>query len=163
MLKSRMSPLSFVRSLFRRDIYFHIQVAAPQRQGHILSNTRLDQQAVQFIDALQRCIVESHEDVALLQPCAMRRTAAFHAHHQHARGMTQILPAESQIRAADMAVFNQLPRHDFGRVDGNGKTDALGRQNDGGIHADHFASRVEQRSTRIAWIKRGIRLDHVVN
>src|SRR4029453_13646171 len=42
------------------------------------------------------------------------------------------------------------------------ETDALRRQDDRGVDADHLAARVDERTSRIAGIERGIGLQHVV-
>src|SRR5690349_15148965 len=45
----------------------------------------------------------------------------------------------------------------------NRETDALGTQNDGSVDADYAAFPVDQRATRIAGIKRGVSLDHIID
>jgi hypothetical protein len=51
--------------------------------------------------------------------------------------------------------------HRFGIIDGDGKTDALGRVGDQRVDADYFPQDVDQRTAAVAGVDRGIRLDHV--
>ena len=49
----------------------------------------------------------------------------------------------------------------LGHVGGNGKANALGEVNDGGIDADDFAAQIEERASRVARIDRRVRLNEI--
>jgi hypothetical protein len=60
-------------------------------------------------------------------------------------------------------MLNQFAKHELRRIARNGKTDALRAHDDGGVDADDFATRRNERAARIAGIERGIGLDHVLD
>ena len=63
-----------------------------------------------------------------------------------AAGNTEIAPAHG-------AVSQKLGYHPFGDIGWNGKADALGHNDDGGINPDYAAVGVYQRTTGIAGIE----------
>ena len=67
------------------------------------------------------------------------------------------------VAAPHFAIFHELRRYEFCRVDGDGKAQPLRRHDGRRVHAHNFAARIHQRPARIAGIQRGIRLDHVIN
>src|SRR5436309_12413422 len=73
------------------------------------------------------------------------------------------LPAYPDIAAPDLPVLDEPARDKFCRVDADGKADALRRQYDRGVDADHLSARRHQRSPRITGIQRGIGLNHVID
>src|ERR1035441_7552475 len=74
-----------------------------------------------------------------------------------------VLSAHADEAARDLADLNEPAGDVLGRVNGDGETDALGRQDDGSVDADHFAARIDQRPAGIAGVQRGVRLDDVVD
>src|SRR5260370_1098360 len=68
---------------------------------------------------------------------------------------------------ASMAQVNQIVKHRFRRVDGNGKADAgallRSAGQDHGVDADDLPPRVQERATRVAGIDSGIRLNGLVD
>jgi hypothetical protein len=63
-----------------------------------------------------------------------------------------VLAAYADEAARDLAVLDKPACDILGRVDGDGETDALRRQNDGGVDANDFAARVDQRPAGVAGI-----------
>ena len=51
--------------------------------------------------------------------------------------------------------------HDLGRIDGNGEAEPLAAHDDRGVEPDDTAVRVDQRTSRVAWIQRGVGLNDV--
>src|SRR6185295_19931235 len=74
-----------------------------------------------------------------------------------------ILAADADLAAAHAAVFDQTAGDELRGIDGEGETDALRRQNDGGVDTDDFAARSHQRPARIAGIERRVCLYDVVD
>src|SRR4051812_27957102 len=73
------------------------------------------------------------------------------------------LAADAEVAAANASILDQPARDPTREVAGNGETDALRGADDGRVDADHFATGVEQRATRVAGIQRRIGLDDVVD
>src|SRR6266513_3063252 len=133
------------------------------------------EQTVEIVDAVHRLRIERHDDVARLQSGAAGRAPAFHRREQHPAGLNQamrahgesrerhVLPAYADAGTPYVSVRNELPRDEFHRVHRDREADALGRQDDGGVDADHVAARVEQWAARVPRIQRGVGLDHVVD
>ena len=48
-------------------------------------------------------------------------------------------------------------------VDCGGETQALSREDNGGVDANHFTARIDQRAAGVARIERGVGLNHVVD
>ncbi len=68
--------------------------------------------------------------------------------------------------AVDAAIGHEIVCDSFGRVDGNGETDACGGASgrvDRGIDADSFAMTVDERAAGIAAVDRGVGLDGFIN
>src|SRR5258708_37858233 len=74
-----------------------------------------------------------------------------------------VLAGDPDETAPDASLLDEPRRDPPGGVAGDGETDALGRPDDGGVHPDDAAVRVDQRTTGIARIERGIGLDDVVD
>src|SRR5215510_3495909 len=79
---------------------------------------------------------------------------------EQVRGNT--LNRYAQPATRDAAFVAQLHEHFFGKIDGSGKTDALATRDNGGINANHLAAHIEQGTTTVARIDRGIGLDEIV-
>src|SRR5262249_7609772 len=74
-----------------------------------------------------------------------------------------ILSGDADIAALDATVFNEPSSHERCRIDGDGKTDTLGRENDRRIHADHVTARCDQRASRVARIEGSVGLNDVID
>ena len=89
--------------------------------------------------------------------CVMSDDMAKPARQRDLRGR------DADVCAADTAMAHQFAQHEACCVGGNGKADALGADNDGGVDADHLAARRHQRAAGIAGIERRVGLDDVVD
>ena len=69
----------------------------------------------------------------------------------------------AEIAANDPSVLHELGKDPLDHGDRDGEADALGGMNDGRVHADHPALRVEQRASAIARVERSVGLDHVID
>ncbi len=70
--------------------------------------------------------------------------------------------ADAEPRAAHAAFADQRHGDAFRRRRRDGKADALRRQDDRRVDADHLSPRVDQRAAGVARIERGVRLQDVV-
>src|SRR6185437_54700 len=70
--------------------------------------------------------------------------------------------SDAQPGAGHFAVRNQFPGNLFCQVAGNGETDAGAQTADQRVDADHLAVDVHQRSTAVARVDVGIRLDEIL-
>src|SRR5436853_3652333 len=130
---------------------------------------------MQVVDAVDRLIVEAHDEIARLQAGGDSRSARLHGYHPHGMGIPELevprdAPGERQvcarnaeISAPHSAIAEKLYDHPLHGVDRGGKADSLRPGNDRGVYADHLAARVHERAAGIAWVERGIRLQHVVD
>src|SRR5882762_971615 len=73
------------------------------------------------------------------------------------------LPDDAEVRTADTAVSEELTHHPLRRIDRDGKADALGQPNDGGVDADDARPRVNQGAARVPGIQRDVCLDDVLD
>ena len=113
---------------------------------------RVDRGAV---EAVVRLIVDTR---------SLGGTVLFHRQYQHAArrrhiqvarersGNGDILAANAQKAPSDPAIANQAHGDKLYGVGSDRKANALRRQDDRGIDADHFPSRVHQRSAGISRI-----------
>src|SRR3989344_4313831 len=67
--------------------------------------------------------------------------------------------SDAQKRRTDMSGPSYLVQIPLGPVNGDRKPDILRSKYHGGVDADHISFQIDQRTTRIARIDRGIRLD----
>src|SRR5262245_32268024 len=74
-----------------------------------------------------------------------------------------VLAADTNVAAPHAPVFDQSAGNKLGGVNGDGKADALRRQDDGGVDADDGSSRSDEWPARIAGIESGIGLNEVVD
>ena len=74
-----------------------------------------------------------------------------------------LLRGDADEGAAHAAVPDQFAEHEACGIGGDREADALRAHDDGGVDADDFAARGDQRPAGIAGIERGIGLDHVVD
>ena len=74
-----------------------------------------------------------------------------------------VLTRDADVAARDLPVANQSRHDELGGVARYGKAQALRRQDDGGVDADDFAARVDQRAAAVAGVEGGVGLDHVVD
>ena len=80
-----------------------------------------------------------------------------------ARAIGTSRPCMTQVAANDPPVLHELGKDPLDHVDRDREADALGGMNDGRVHADHPALRIEQRAAAIARVERSVGLDHVVD
>src|SRR5947208_15384412 len=73
------------------------------------------------------------------------------------------LPDDAEVRTADTAVSEELTHHPLRRIDRDGKADALGHPDDGGVDADDARPRVDQGAARVPGIQRNVRLNDVLD
>src|SRR5207244_9865416 len=109
------------------------------------------------------------DDVARLQAGARGRLVLEDVVHQDAVGFLDaelggqlrghFLDADAQPAAYDFPLGTELVHDLLHHVGGNGEADALGIVDDGGVDADHLAFDIEQRSSAVAGIDRGVCLD----
>ena len=71
------------------------------------------------------------------------------------------LAPDPEVGADHPPVAHQQRHNPLGRVARNGKANALGHGDDGGVDADHLAPSVHQRPTGVSRVERCIRLDDV--
>src|SRR5439155_25562430 len=133
------------------------------------------QQSMQIVDPMDWLLIERDDDVANLEARARRRTPAFDRRDQDAAGLDEsvrahreprqrnVLPADTDARAAHVPERDQLSHDELHRVDGYGEADPLRGENHRRVDADDLPPRIEQRATRVAGIERGVRLDDVVD
>src|ERR1035437_7732200 len=82
----------------------------------------------------------------------------------HRRAMQRhVLAAYADVTARDLAVLDEPAGDVFGRVDSDGETDALRGQDNGGVDANYFAARIDQRPAGIAGVQGGVRLDDIID
>ncbi len=105
-----------------------------------------------------RIVVQRDDDVAFPGFRALARTAALDTHDEDATLALQTVEAsrstlERHVLSGDpvvgpphAAVPDQMREDELGRVDRYRETDPLGRENHGGVHADHLSARVEERA-----------------
>src|SRR6516225_10243385 len=135
----------------------------------------LSQNAVQLINAGDWLVAVADDNVPFQHAGPLRRTADFDGNHQNpsldpevvkADDTTlegNVLASQADVAAPDFAFLDELPRNKLRRIDTDSETDALSGQNDGGVDADHFPSRVGERPARVAGVQRRIGLDNVVH
>src|SRR2546422_5120973 len=73
------------------------------------------------------------------------------------------LPDDAEVGAADTAVSEELAHHPLRSIDRDGKADALGHPNDGGVDADDARPRVNQGAARVPRIQRDVSLNDVLD
>ena len=129
----------------------------------------------QIVDAGDAVAVDPHNGVEAHQPCPRRRTVRLQRRNhrtrrivdtgiervpaRHRRGLT----GHADIAAPHAAVLDQFAQHKLRGIGGDRETYPLRAANDGGVDADHFATRRHQRSAGIAGIERRVGLDHILN
>jgi hypothetical protein len=74
-----------------------------------------------------------------------------------------VLAADADPAAPDLAVVDEGRRHELRNARRYGEADALRGQHDCAVDADDLTPRVDQRSTRVARVQCGVRLDDVVD
>src|ERR1044071_5681111 len=116
---------------------------------------------MQFVDARNGLTLKCYYDISLPQTSPACRAAWFNAGHQHtmihcepmkphdAPMDRHILACYSNPTSANAPFFYQPARNEFGGATGDGKANALGGQNDCGIHADNLSARINQRTAGI--------------
>src|SRR5207237_9766193 len=102
-------------------------------------------------------IINPDNDVALAQTSSGSRTVGFDRNDKQSGINRQvviadyspvhfyILASHTDVAAPDFAVLNQPARDIFCGVDPDGKTEALCWENHGGVYADDFAARIDER------------------
>src|SRR5439155_18846856 len=78
-------------------------------------------------------------------------------------GDRDIAAVHSEVATHHAAVLEQLRQDVFGHVNGDGKTDALCRLDDGGVNADHHRPAIDQRTAAVARVESGVGLNDVVH
>src|SRR5215831_19194103 len=73
------------------------------------------------------------------------------------------LPDDTEIRATDAPVREELAHHLLGGVDRDREADALGHRDDRRVDADDAGPRVDQRPARVARVQRDVSLDDVLD
>src|SRR5437773_6514661 len=68
----------------------------------------------------------------------------------------------ADVTAADPATGAELRQDRRRAIDGHGEADVAGARADGGIDADDFAARINQRPAAVAEVDRGVGLNVVV-
>src|SRR2546422_4625179 len=130
---------------------------------------------MKIIDAGSRVIVKANNDVPFAHSTFSCRAVTLEGYnqdsaldgkvivaHDSAR-KRNVLSGKTYITATDLTVANQPAGNELGSVNRGSKGDPLGRHNHRRVDPNNFSSRVDQRSTRIAGIERGIRLNHIVH
>src|SRR6202035_3272445 len=74
-----------------------------------------------------------------------------------------VLASQSQIASADFTVPDEPGGHKLGRIGGDGETESLRRQDNGGIHANHSTGGIDQWSAGVPGIQRGVRLNDIIH
>src|SRR5215475_7969620 len=73
------------------------------------------------------------------------------------------LTAESEVRANDSAVCQELWNDPHCRIDRNCKADSLSHREDSGIDTDDATVRIDEGATRVAGVQSHIGLNDVVD
>src|SRR3954465_2523728 len=74
-----------------------------------------------------------------------------------------VLAGEADETSPDTSILDQPGDHPARGVARDRETDSLRRPNDGRVHADDFATRVDERAAGVAGIQRRISLDDIVD
>ena len=78
-------------------------------------------------------------------------------------GNRDVAAMDSEVAAHHSTVLEQLWQDVFGHVNGDGKANALGRLDNGGVDADHQGAAIDQRTAAVARVESGVGLDDVVH
>src|SRR5208283_3062185 len=73
------------------------------------------------------------------------------------------LSRNADVAATDAAVAQQAAGYELCRVDADGETDSLRRQNCCGVYSNHSSGGIHKRAAGIAGVERGISLDDIVD
>src|SRR2546426_3419699 len=118
---------------------------------------------------------EFNNHVPFTQGGKLRRTVRLDGKRQHAALNGQIVMADhaavqlhvlagqADVTARDFALFDEPAGDVFRRVDRDGKTNSLRRQDYRRVDADNFTARIDQRPAGISRVQRGVGLDDVVD
>src|SRR5215469_9120496 len=119
--------------------------------------------------------VELDDYITALHAGLVRRAVLVDRRNQRTFGLAQserlreirghLLNLDTQPAANDPPVCLELLDHAAGQINRDGEADAIvgaGSRVDEGVDSDHLAVGIEQRSTRVAWVNRGIGLNVVV-
>src|SRR6516225_10368849 len=122
--------------------------------------------AVQLIDAGDWLVAVADNNISFEHAGPLRRTADLDGNHENPPLNPEVvktddttmegnvLASQADVAAPDFAFLDELPRNKLRRIDTDSETDALSGQNDGGVNADHFPSRVGERPARVAGVQR---------
>src|ERR1051326_2363660 len=159
----------------RCDFEVQLLCAANDEQQRLVADAIFSQQLVQIVDTRDGSIVEADDDVAFTQPRFLSRTLLLKRDHQNpalnrkiviahdASRQRHVLSSQSYITATDFAVANQSAGYELRRVNRGRKADALRRQDHRRVHTDHFATRVDERATRVTRVERRVGLNNRVH
>src|SRR6204780_3641774 len=164
-----------VRRFFWHD--FQLQLLGKPQHGQrgTYAYANIGEHTVEVVDAGDRLAFERDDYVAIAQACPLRRTILFYRQSQRARFFRQVVEAhdapmhrhslrrDADEAASNAAIAQQTAGHELRRVDADGKTDSLRRQNRRRIHADYSPSGIDQRPAGVSGVKRSIGLDYVID
>ncbi len=135
------------------------------------SRVQCGDQARQFVRSIDERAIDLGNHIPGLNTRQCCRVPFKHLVDQHAFVLIyaefareirrQRLQADAQPGSHDLPLCDQLVHHLLGHVGGDRKADPLRKVDDRRIDADDVPSQIEQRSTRIAGIDRGIRLNKI--
>src|SRR6185436_8401203 len=74
-----------------------------------------------------------------------------------------ILSTNTDIAPSNPPVLDELRGDKLRRTHGNREADSLRRQDHCRVDANHFSTRRDQRTTRIAWVQRRVSLNEIVD
>jgi hypothetical protein len=130
---------------------------------------------VQVVHALHRRPADRHQDVALPESHALGRASLHDLGHldrlllfqlmeaHHTARQRAVLRRHPQNGTAHASLGQDLRDHPVRRAGGDGETDPLRHDDDGGVHADHLAVRVDERSAGVSRVEGSGVLDDVLD
>src|SRR5580658_3901110 len=145
------------------------------RNVGLAADFAVDKELLEIVYRPDGLVIKGQQHVSDFQAGSIRRTFLLNRMNEHARRLFQsvipdhtgmqgnLLASDSEITAPDSSVFDQPRGHKIGGFAPNGETDSLGHADDRRVDADDFPAGIDQRTARVARIKRSIGLDDVVN
>ena len=127
------------------------------------------------VDIGDRLAIERDDDVPLENPRRIRRPAALDSQDEDAARHSDLMitncPAlerdrltrHTDVASSDASFVDEFSRDEFRGVDRDGKTEPLGGHDHRGVDADHFASRIDERTAGVPRIQRGVGLDDIID
>ena len=130
---------------------------------------------MKVIDSSDRLTIEADDDISFRKSGLLGRAILLDGDHQNPvfdREMKEsheasverdILPSQPDVTPPHFSFLNELACYKLSRVDGNGKTETLGRKDDCCIDANDISPGSDERASRIPGVQGCIGLDDVID